>query len=327
MRVFITGGTGFIGGRLVERLVSEGHHITMLVRNKMLVNNDNPQISYVYGDLSDYGSLLTGIKGCEVVYHLAAYTLPWSADSAVPYEINTIGTENVLRAAKESQVQRVVITSTGGTMSFSEDGTKVDESYERKSDYPTDYDKTKSDAEKVAVRFSKEGLHVVIVNPTRVFGPGLLSKSNSLTIMISGYIKGKWRIIPGNGKPLGNYVFIDDVVDGIILAQEKGRSGERYILGGENLSFRELFHQISEVSGKRYHLFMIPVMVLKIFIFISAQVSRITGKAPLITSGWLEKYLQNWILSSDKAITELGYRITPFRTGVEKTIKWLNNNN
>lgn len=195
MRVFITGGTGFIGGRLVERLVSEGHHVTLLMRNKNLVNSNSEKIGYVHGDLSDYDSLVRGMSGCEAVYHLAAYTLPWSADSSLPHEINTIGTENVLRAASECHVKRVVITSTGGTMSYSNDGTKVDESFQRISDYPTDYDKTKSAAEKVAVKFSNEGLHVVIVNPTRVYGPGLLSKSNSLTIMISAYIKDRKSVV------------------------------------------------------------------------------------------------------------------------------------
>ena len=110
--VFITGGTGFIGGRLVERLVSEGHHIVMLVRNKKWIKEDDDRISYVPGDISDYYSLLTGMKGCDAVFHLAAYTLPWSADPNLPNEINNKGTENVLKAAVESGVKRVVVTST-----------------------------------------------------------------------------------------------------------------------------------------------------------------------------------------------------------------------
>jgi nucleoside-diphosphate-sugar epimerase len=144
-----------------------------------------------------------------------------------------------------------------------------------------------------------------------------------MTRIISLYISGFWRIIPGDGKSIGNYVFIDDVVEGHILAARYGRSGERYILGGENHSFRELFDIIGDVSGKRRILVSLPAGLMKEIIKLVMFISKITGSSPAITMDWIDKYLNNWIMSSDKAVMELGYRITPLSEGVSRTIQWL----
>jgi farnesol dehydrogenase len=144
-----------------------------------------------------------------------------------------------------------------------------------------------------------------------------------MTKIIRLYISGLWRIIPGNGKSIGNYVFIDDVVEGHILAARFGRSGERYILGGENHSFLSLFDIIGETSGKRRILVNLPAGLMKRIIKGVIFMSKISGSPPAITMDWLDKYLNNWIMSSNKASMELGYKITPLYEGVSRKIQWL----
>ena len=324
MKIFITGGTGFIGRRLTERLVSKGHEVILLLRDpSKAVSYAGNKVNYIAGDIFDKEALIKGIAGCDCVFHMAAYTKPGSADPSVPYKTNVTGTVNVLEAAATCSVRKVVLTSTGGTMGCSQNGNTVDELTNSEPHFNTVYEKTKFEAEGIAREYSDRGLDVVIVNPTRVYGPGLLSKSNSLTRLIKLYISGLWRILPGDGDSTGNYVYIDDVVEGHILAARSGKKGERYILGGENLTFRELFDITGEVAGKKRVLFPLPSVMMNVIIKSALFISRITGKPPFITGEWLDKYMNDWIMSSDKAVAELGYRITPFRAGVAETIKWI----
>ncbi len=324
MKVFITGGTGFIGERLTEKLISENHIITLLVRNPSLPDISlTNRVAFIKGDLSDKEVLKEGMKNCDWVFHMAAFTKPWAEDPSLIAKTNVTGTVNVLEAALECNVKKVVITSTGGTMGYSRDGNPVDESANPEPVYKTMYDRTKAEAEKLAIDFCKKGLEIVIVNPTRVYGPGKLTKSNSFTKIIKLYNSGLWRIIPGDGGIIGNYVFIDDVVEGHILAANSGRSGQRYILGGTNLSFRELFTVIGETAGKKRAMFCLSFNFMKGFIKMAMLFSKISGIPPVLTSDWLDKYMNNWIMSSEKAQKELGYKITPFRTGVSKTIQWI----
>jgi nucleoside-diphosphate-sugar epimerase len=328
MKVFITGGTGFIGNRLADRLISENHDVVMLIRDKgKAANFTNGKVTFTEGNLLDVDSLKRGMKGCDWVFHMAAFTKPWSKDPSMAYNTNVTGTINIFEAALECKVGKVVFTSTGGTMSYSRDGNPVGESTNTDPDYHTVYEMTKAEAERIAVAYCQKGLYVVIVNPTRVYGPGKLSKSNSMTKIIKLYISGLWRIIPGNGKSVGNYVYIDDVVEGHILAARSGRSGERYILGGENLTFRELFGIIGEAAGKKRRVFPISLTFIKIFIRLGTLITKVTGMPPLITRDWLDKYMNDWIMSSNKAIEEINYKITPFTEGVTETITWLKSRN
>jgi nucleoside-diphosphate-sugar epimerase len=324
MKVFITGGTGFIGSGLTEKLISENHEVIILARNPSAVRfNAKDKVNIIKGDLSNKSALTEGMKDCDWVFHMAAWAKPSYKDPKIVTGINIDGTVNVFDAALESHVKKVVFTSTGGTMSFSHDGNPVDESTNPDPILHTLYEKTKAKAEKIAIDYSKKGLAVITVNPTRVYGPGMLTESNSMTKIIRLYISGLWRIIPGNGKSIGNYVFIDDVIEGHILAARFGRSGERYILGGENHSFRDLFDIIGETAGKKRIMVNLPAGLMKGIVKGFMFISKISGSPPAITIDWLDKYLNNWIMSSDKATKELGYKITPLSEGVFRTIQWL----
>lgn len=321
MRIFITGGTGFIGGRLTEKLVSQEHEIIILSGDPTRAVVPD-KVTFIKGDLFDKEALKKGMSGCDWVFHMAAFTKPWSKDPMISFRTNVTGTINVIEAAIECKIKKVVITSTGGTMGYSKDGRPVGESTNPDPEYHTLYEKTKAEAEKIAVSYTSKGTDIIIVNPTRVYGPGRLSKSNSLTRIVKLYISGMWRIMPGNGESIGNYVFIDDVVEGHILAARFGRNGGRYILGGENLSFGQLFMIIGNETGKERRVFTLSFITLKRIIKLTSLYSKITGMPPFITQDWLDKYMNDWIMSSDKAVKELGYKITPFSEGIAETVKW-----
>lgn len=324
MKAFVTGATGFIGTRLVQRLVREGHEVNVLVRNPGDSKNfDSAGISVSFGDIFSVEKLKAGMEGCNWVFHLAAFVQPYSKEPGIPYKTNVEGTKNLLKAARESGITKVIVTSTAGTMGYSRNGNAVDELTNIDPEYHTDYEKTKSICEKISAEMSHNGMDVIIVNPSRVFGPGKLSKSNSVTKIMRLYGKGIWRIIPGDGTAIGNYAFIDDVVNGHLLAATKGKPGHRYILGGENISFDEFFKTLGKAFGTDRKMIRVNASSLRKIASFTGFFLDIAGKPPIITSNWIDKYLQNWSLSCNKAISELNYSITPFGKATEETVKWL----
>jgi len=229
---------------------------------------------------------------------------------------------NVFLAAQNAGTKRIVFTSTAGVISPS-NGVASDENTPRKQDYFTHYERSKAQAENKAKELTEEGMEIITVNPTRVYGPGLLSDSNGVTKMVKLYLEGKFKTLPGNGESVGNYVFIDDVVQGHVKAMQNGKPGERYILGGDNVSFNEFFNLLSDISGKSNRMFHIPIPIINMAAKAMEFRANVFGTPPLITPPWVRKYLYNWELSSQKAKDDLGYKITPISIGMERTIDWI----
>jgi len=326
MKYFITGATGFIGNRLLEELLRNENEVHILARSPEKVDAlPKNQVSVFKGNLFTTDVLEKAIKGCDVVYHLAAYANLWSKDKNLAYETNFTGTKNVLEAALKNEVKKVVFTSSAATLPPSQEKEEVDETAPPPETYLTGYEATKRQAEELCREYCQKGLDVVIVNPSRLYGPGFLNKSNSVTIMIKKYLNGTWRFIPGDGSRLGSYVFIDDVVNGHILAMKKGVPGEKYILGGENISFHGFFKTLSNVSGKKRAMFHIPLSLMSGVAKFEFFMAENFGKPPLITPPWVKRYMQHRPLSSKKAIQDLDYKITPLEDGMIKTIEWIKN--
>jgi nucleoside-diphosphate-sugar epimerase len=324
MKYFLTGISGFIGSNLARELATDGHTVNALIRGTASSElGDMNGINLIRGGLFDKDILRQAMEGCDAAFHLAAYAKPWAKDPGEYHRINVEGADSIFDAALQVGVKRVVFTSSAATMSPSYDTEAVTESTPRKVPYFNAYEVTKADAEKLAVEYCHKGLEVVTVNPSRVFGPGPLNPSNSVTKMIVGFCQGSWRIIPGDGTKIGNYVFIDDVVHGHLLAAQKGRPGERYILGGDNITFDRFFEILAEVSGERHRMFHLPLGIMKAAARMMELQNPVTGIPPAITVDFVKKYLNHWSLSSEKATQELGYRITPFDVGVRKTIAWM----
>jgi farnesol dehydrogenase len=189
--------------------------------------------------------------------------------------------------------------------------------------YYTEYEETKAVAEQEALKMAAQGFPVVIVNPTRVYGPGKLTEGNSVSLMIDQYDRGKLPILLNKGVNVGNYAFVDDLVQGYILAMEKGRIGERYILGGENASLIKFYALVDIVSGKKHFQMNLPPKVGLAFGAIQKFAANTFGIYPQITTGWVDTFLQDWAYSCGKAERELGYKFIPLKQGIQITYEWI----
>ncbi len=332
--VLVTGATGFIGSRLVRALIERGDRVRALSRRE---NPEPPpdfdergdplaheRVEVVRGDITDRESLERAAAGCRRVYHLAAYAKNWARDRQTYIDLNVRGMHNVFDAAEKQGVERVVWTSTQLTLGPMPRDVVADEQTPRRAErFLTDYEATKTQAEREAIERAKGGFPVVIVNPARVFGPGHLTEGNSLSKLIDDYDRGKVPILLNRGVNVGNYVLVDDVVEGHVLAMEKGRIGERYILGGENATLKEFFRTIDRVSGRRH--FQLPLLKLAPLVFAYMQKKRADwfGTYPLITPGWVRTFATDWAVRCDKAEQELGYQPTPLAEAVRITYEWL----
>jgi nucleoside-diphosphate-sugar epimerase len=323
MKVFVSGASGFIGIQLVKRLVKEGHTVHALYRSESkseLIRH--PQVILFKGDIMDKTSLEVAMKGCDEAYHIAAFAGVWAKDPEMVYRLNVDGALNVIEAAGHHSLRRVVVTSTAGILGPS-DKEAVDESSPAPTSFFTEYEASKFQLEQKLKARTDTKTEVVIVNPTRVYGPGYLSESNGVTKMFKQYVEGKWRFIPGNGESSGNYVFVEDVVTGHLLAMKMGKPGERYVLGGENISYNQLFDFLREASGVRRRLYRIPLWIMLTVAHLMKAISRITGRPPLIVPNLVKKFNRNWIVSSRKAKDHLGYHPISVRSGIQQTVEWI----
>ena len=333
--VFVTGATGFIGSKLVEILLNRGYIVRGLSRRPKptlppgygrsetnLWQHRN--FSFTPGDISDEKSLEAAMKGCDYVFHLAAYAKNWAPNPDTFTQMNIHGLRNVLDAAEKCRIRKIVWTSSIVTFGMTRLGVVQDESMPRFTEHCfTEYEETKYIAEKEALQRVKNGLPLVIVNPTRVYGPGQLSEGNALAQLIDDYTHGKAPFLPNRGINIGNYGFVDDVAMGHILALEKGKIGERYILGGENVSLKGFLEMIDGITGKK----RIKIPLLKtgplLFSWVQKKLAEIFGIYPRITPGWVRTFMVDWAYSCEKAKSELGYSPIPLRNGLKITLDWL----
>jgi nucleoside-diphosphate-sugar epimerase len=323
MKIFVTGSTGFIGSRLVAKLASEGHTVHALYRSEKKVADDLPaNIILFKGDLTRAESLETAMQGCEAVIHTAAFAGVWHRDEMVIYDLNVAATVMILKIAADKGIRRCVVTSSAAV--FGPSGQLVlNETAPDPLHFFTPYERSKSLMEKEVARLVTGGQDIVVVNPTRLYGPGPLNDANSVTRLVKMYIEGKWHFLPGNGKSIGNYVFVDDVVNGLELALLKGRSGQRYILGGENVSYIEFFSLLEKLSGIHHRLFRFPLPFMLGAAGAMTLFAKVTGIPPMITPGLVRKYDHHWRLSTDKARSELGYNPVSLENGLSATLHWL----
>ncbi|HVN49033.1 MAG TPA: NAD-dependent epimerase/dehydratase family protein [Bacteroidota bacterium] len=323
--IFVTGATGFIGTKLVNELVQQGHTVHALTRAASNRNGlQHERIKLVQGDIMNLGSLVEGMNDCTHAFHMAAYAKNWAPDKNIFYQHNVIGMKNVFEAARLNNLERVVWTSTIVTFGPTHNSILGDETMPRTTQkYFTEYEETKAIAEREALTMASKGFPVVIVNPTRVYGPGKLTEGNSVSLMIDQYDRGQLPILLNHGINIGNYAFVDDVVRGHILAMEKGRMGERYILGGENASLKQLYELVDEVSGKQHFQINLSPRLAMAYGGAWKFAAEHFGIYPQITSGWVETFLQDWVYSCAKAEHELGYTFTPLKEGMRITYNWL----
>src|SRR5919109_2656241 len=307
MRVFVTGGTGFIGGHVVAKLRDRGDEVRALVRTPdqgAALAERGCQL--VPGTLADKLVIREAMEGCDAAIHGAAIYevgIPQSKRREM-YEANVVGTENVLRAALEMKLDRVVYISTVGAFGNTR-GRVVDESYEHPgTEFTSYYEQTKHEAHRLAKRLiAEEGLPCVIVQPGGVYGP---DDHSALGRQMSQFLAGRMPLIafPDAGF---NMVHVADVADGVLLALDKGKPGEAYVLGGQITTMRELISTLARVAGKKAPSRTLPIPLMKAMTPLGPIVGKLMGQGPNLRELISSADNVTFWAKHDKAMAELGY--------------------
>ncbi len=324
MKALVTGATGFVGANLVRELLASGKAVRALVRpGGDRRNLDGLDVELAEGDLRDPDSLRAALQGVAVLYHVAADYRLWARDPRELYESNVEGTHNILEAAKAVGVERVVYTSTVGTLGIPKDGGPGTETTPVSLDQMVGhYKRSKFLAELIAERFARHGLDLVIVNPSAPVGPWD-RKPTPTGKMIVDYLHGRMRASLDTGL---NLVHIRDVARGHILAAQKGRSGEKYILGHQNLTLREIFAILEPLTGIPAPRHQIPYAVAWTAALISEGWACLARREPAVSLTAVRMAAKKMFFDPEKAVRELGLPQTPVEIALRDAAEWFRAN-
>ncbi len=320
MKALVTGATGFVGAAVVRQLLAGGWEVRGLVRPASdLRNVRGLSLETMLGDLRDSASLDAACRGCDALFHVAADYRLWARDSAELYRTNVDGTRNILQAALRAQVRRVVYTSSVATLGVRADGQPGDEDTPADAaDMIGDYKRSKYLAEEAVRLMARDGAPIVIVNPSTPLGPRDV-KPTPTGRMVLQAARGRTPAYVDTGL---NIAHVDDVAAGHLLAYERGRSGERYVLGGENLTLQEIFGIIAECARRRPPNVRLPLNVVAPLAYVAEAFAALTGRAPLLTRDSVRMARKHMFFSSAKAERELGYRSRPARAAIADAVRW-----
>lgn len=325
MRVLVTGATGFVGGAVARALVRAGHEVRLIVRPSADRRNirDLP-VEIYHGDVTDLDSVLRATAGCRQVYHVAALYKLWVRRKREIYESNVTGTENVLKAARECNVEKIVYTSSVATLGLPKDGSPGDEETPVSlSDMVGHYKRSKYLAEQVALKYVQEGLPVVIVNPSTPVGVADLKPTPTGKIIVD-FLNGKMPAYIDTGL---NLVDVEDVAIGHLLAAEKGKISEKYVLGNENLTLQQILFLLAELTGRPAPRFQVPYLLALGVAYADAAVARlIPGREPFVPPVGVKLSKKKMFFNSRKAVRELELPQTPVREALRKSIAWFAQN-
>jgi len=324
MKTLVTGATGLIGSSLVRELVKDGVEVKVMVReNSDTRNIDGLDVEKAFGDIRDGESVKAALQGCDTFYQAAALYVFWTPDSKVLYDINVEGTKIALNAALEQGIEKVVYTSSIAAVGSSGLNKLANEDTEFNLwDTGDHYIRSKYLGEVEAKKFCEKGLPVVIVNPAGVIGVRDIKPTPSGQIILDVLNKKMPAYMDGGM----NFVDVEDVARGHILAAQKGRIGERYILGNENLSLKDFFILIGQVSGIAPPRFKVPYSAALAMAYMYQLGANITRKPPVITPAGVRMAIKYTYYDVSKAVNELGFPQTPIKTTVEKAVNWFREN-
>jgi dihydroflavonol-4-reductase len=321
---FVTGATGFVGAHVARKLLARGEKVRALVRKgSSLKNLQGLEVEVIFGDLTDPDSLSRAISGCGHLYHVAADYRLWAPDPFALYRTNVQGTRNILEAAARAGVARIVYTSTVGALGIPGNGHPgTEETPVDLSDMIGHYKRSKFLAEQEAKQAVKRGLPVVIVNPSTPVGSMDL-KPTPTGQMVVDFLNGRMPAYVETGL---NLVDVEDVADGHLLAMEKGRVGERYILGCRNLTLKEILEILSRIAKRPAPRVRLPRGVALGLAAVSTSLSFFTKRSPRIPWEGVRMTGKKMFFDSSKAVRELGIPQRPVEEALERAVTWFREN-
>jgi dihydroflavonol-4-reductase len=313
-RVLVTGGTGFVGGLLLTRLVRDGRRVRALVRRPGDRERlPTPQVELALGDLADEETLARAADGCAVVYHVAGMNQLCLPDPAPLYEVNVEGTRRLLLAAQRAGVRRVVYTSSAATLG-TDPSRGLDESAPPPRQLSSHYARSKVEAEMVALGYT--AVEVVALNPSSVQGPGRVTGTARVFL---DYLNGK---LPFDMPSRFGICYTEDCVNGHLLAETKGRPGQRYVLNTGTLSNREAIDLIAVIAGLTDRPRTLPLPVAMAAAACLESLARLRGTRPVLCREAVRTVGQPHLYDGSRAERELGLRYTPLREAMEATVRW-----
>jgi dihydroflavonol-4-reductase len=316
----VTGASGFIGGRIVRALIQRGEDVRILARSDAKLPGLSGLRYEVYlGDITDRTALQAAIKGCKRIYHAAALYKLWVKNSELIYQINVTGTENIIRAGIDANVERIIYTSSVSTIGMPKDGSGNEDTAVRLEDMIGDYKRSKFLAEASVKRLVDQGAPVVIVNPTYPVGKGDVKPTPSGQVILD-FLKRRMPAYLDTGM---NVVDVDDVAEGHLLAADSGQIGRRYILGNSNMTLKEILDILSDISGlpgPRVRLPYYPVLCLSYID--SALAKLVPGREPRIPPDGVKMARNKMYVDPSRAVNELKLPQTPPRVALEKAVNW-----
>ncbi|MGA9978658.1 MAG: hopanoid-associated sugar epimerase [Candidatus Sulfotelmatobacter sp.] len=325
MKAFVTGATGFLGSHVAGVLAAQGADLRLLVRPASnLKNLEGLHAETATGDLRDPASLDKAMSGCDTVFHVAADYRLWVRDPDEMYRSNVDGTRAILEAARKNGVRRVIYTSSVATMGFTRNGSPADEdSPVALADMIGHYKRSKFMAEQIALEAGRSGMNVVVVNPTTPVGEQDIKPTPTGRIILD-FLKRKFPAYVDTGL---NLVDVTECARGHVAALERGKSGERYILGGENLTLKQILDKLAAITGLSSPTVKLPYF----FAFAAAAVDetitgRILHREPRATIDAVRMGRKKMFASSAKAERDLGWKLVPAENALRRAVEWFRSN-
>ena len=320
MRIFITGATGFVGSHVARLAVERGASLRCLARNSSKLEQLPPGVDVVRGDLREPGTFASALRGCDAVIHVAADYRLWVPDPADMYKANVEGTRELLRLAREAGVARVVYTSSVATMGFRKDGTVVDEATPvSEADMIGHYKRSKWMAEQEAIAAARAGQQVMVLNPTTPIGSNDVKPTPTGRIVVD-FLNRNFPAYVDTGL---NLVDVREIAKAHLTALERGTAGERYILGGENLTLKQILDKLAAITGLPSPKHKVPHAVAMAFAFFDETVTgKLRGKEPRATVEAVRMGKKMMWASSAKAERELGWRVVPVDGALREAVRW-----
>jgi len=319
MRAFVTGGTGFVGANLVRLLLQEGYAVRTLVRpTSRLDNLQSLDVEIVKGDLND-ANLWQQMVDCQCLFHVAAHYSLWQADREALYLYNVLGTRNVLAAARQAGIERTVYTSSVAAIGVGAPGTIVDETHQSPiHELVGHYKKSKFLAEQEAMQAARAGQDIVIVNPSSPVGPWDVKPTPTGDIILR-FLRRQMPVYLETGL---NFIDVRDVARGHLLALERGRSGDRYILGHENLTLKALLDQLAQLTSLSAPQRAVPAWLPLSVAWIDERILAPLGKPASFPLDGVRMAGKPMYYDASKAVRELGLPQSPLKTALQDAIDW-----